>query len=409
MSQDDFFATLGEGEGEGEAQPSAPRQNRSARRERSRQRLHQRRRRRRRALISTLVLVLVLAGVGFVAYQALDVVKGAVSGSGAVSDYTGAGTGEVVVTIPEGASGGEIGQILKDAGVVATVGAFTDAYAANSNASKIQAGTYTLRLQMSAANAVAALLDPASRSDHTLTIPEGYTMAQVKDRLVSVAGFTSEEVDAAFADASGIGLPEAAGGQVEGWLAPSTYDVSENATATDVVGAMVSLTLSRLESAGVAASDYETVLIKASIVEREVASASYYGQVARVIENRLADTDGETKGRLQMDSTVLYGLGRTGGIPTADEVADASNPYNTYQHEGLPPGPISNPGLEAIQGVINPPAGDWLYFVTVNLDTGETLFSATHEEQLKNTEQLTAWCQEHAETCSGQSTSSAGN
>jgi len=230
------------------------------------------------------------------------------------------------VTIPEGASGGEIGQILKDASVVATVGAFTDAYAANSNASKIQAGTYTLRLQMSAANAVAALLDPASRSDHTLTIPEGYTMAQVKDRLVSVAGFTSEEVDAAFADASGIGLPEAAGGQVEGWLAPSTYDVPENATATDVVGAMVSLTLSRLESAGVAASDYETVLIKASIVEREVASASYYGQVARVIENRLADTDGETKGRLQMDSTVLYGLGRTGGIPTADEVADASNP-----------------------------------------------------------------------------------
>lgn len=244
MSQDDFFATLGEGEGEGEAQPPAPRQTRSARRERSRQWLQQRRRRRRRALISTLVLVLVLAGVGFVAYQALDVVKGAVSGSGTVSDYTGAGTGEVVVTIPEGASGGEIGQILKDAGVVATVGAFTDAYAANSNASKIQAGTYTLRLQMSAANAVAALLDPASRSDHTLTIPEGYTMAQVKDRLVSVAGFTSEEVDAAFADASGIGLPEAAGGQVEGWLSPSTYDVPENATATDVVGAMVSLTLS---------------------------------------------------------------------------------------------------------------------------------------------------------------------
>ncbi|WP_172120085.1 endolytic transglycosylase MltG [Actinomyces faecalis] len=406
MSQDDFFATLGEDEAE---PSSAPRQTRPGRRERNRQREHERRRRRRRALISTLVLVLVLAGVGFVAYQALGVVKDARAGSSSVSDYTGAGNGEVVVTIPEGASGSEIGQILKDAGVVATVGAFTDAYAANSNASKIQAGTYTLRLQMSAANAVAALLDPASRSDHTLTIPEGYTTAQVKDRLVSVAGFTSEEVDSAFADATGIGLPEVAGGQVEGWLAPSTYDVPEDATATDVVGAMVSLTVSRLQSAGVAEADYETVLIKASIVEREAASVSYYGQVARVIENRLADTEGETKGRLQMDSTVLYGLGRTGGIPTADEVADASNPYNTYQHEGLPPGPISNPGLEAIQGVINPPPGDWLYFVTVNLDTGETLFSATHEEQVRNTEQLTAWCEEHAETCSGQSTTSSGS
>ena len=262
---------------------------------------------------------------------------------------------------------------------------------------------------MSAANAVAALLDPASRSDHTLTIPEGYTMAQVKDRLVSVAGFTSEEVDAAFADASGIGLPEVAGGQVEGWLAPSTYDVPDKATATDVVAAMVALTVSRLESAGVAQADYQTVLVKASIVEREVASASYFGQVARVIENRLADTGGETKGRLQMDSTVLYGLGRTGGIPTAEEVADGSNPYNTYQHQGLPPGPISSPGLEAIQGVINPPAGSWLYFVTVNLETGETLFSATHEEQVRNTEQLTAWCKDHADTCSGKSTTSSGS
>ncbi|CED92296.1 endolytic transglycosylase MltG [Actinomyces succiniciruminis] len=400
MTEDDFFSAVGVDSTDAEQPDAGPRRRRDRHVERDR-----RRRKRRRHALTAVVLVVVLAAVGFVGYKALGVVKGAQSTQTAVADYTGAGEDDVVVTIPDGATGADIAQILVDADVVATAGAFKNAYAANSNAANIQAGTYTLKTHMSAVNAVALLLDPSSRSDHTLTIPEGATKAEVKERLMSVGGYTDAEVDAAFADTAAIGLPEVAGGDVEGWLAPSTYDIAEDATATDVVASMVSTTNTRLSKAGVDEADYEDVLIKASIVEREVFHAEYYGQVARVIENRLADTDGETKGMLQMDSTVLYGLGRTGGIPSADEIADDANAYNTYQHAGLTPTPIGSPSEAAIQAVVNPPAGDWLYFVTVNLETGETLFATTHEEQVANTEKLSAYCEDNPEVCSGASAS----
>ncbi|MGK2348223.1 endolytic transglycosylase MltG [Actinomyces sp. W5033] len=355
-------------------------------------------RRPRRTVLAIILAVVLVAGLGLIAVTAVRSASQAPSARPSVSDYSGAGHGSVVVTIPEGASSAEIARLLVQAGVVATEDAFADAYAASTTG--IQAGTYTLRLGMSAANAVAALLDPASRADRTLTVPEGCTREQVKERLMSVGGFSEQEVETAFSDAAAIGLPEVAGGQVEGWLAPSTYDVAEDATATDVVASMVSLTLSRLTRLGVAPADYEQVLTKASVVEHEVASSTYYGQVARVIENRLASTGTDTAGRLQMDSTVLYGLGRTGGVPTSEEVRDRGNPYNTYVHAGLPPTPIGSPGELAIAAVVSPPQGAWLYFVTINLETGETLFASTQDEQQANTERLTAYCREHEDMCS---------
>ncbi|WP_136194380.1 endolytic transglycosylase MltG [Actinomyces procaprae] len=395
MTEDDFFSAVGvEAPDAGQPEDSRRRRRSSRQAERSR-----RRRKRRRHALTAVVLAVVLAAVGFVGYKAVGVIRGAQSTQTAVSDYTGAGTEEVVVTIPEGATGADIAEILAEADVVATAGAFKNAYSANSNSGSIQAGTYTLKKHMSAANAVALLLDPSSRSDHTLTIPEGATKAQVKERLMSVGGYSDADVEQAFADAAAIGLPQVAGGDVEGWLAPSTYDVAEDATATDVVASMVSTTLARLSKAGVAEGDYEAVLTKASIVEREVSNATYYGQVARVIDNRLADTKGETKGMLQMDSTVLYGLGRTGGMPTAEEVADSSNAYNTYQHAGLPPTPIGSPGEAVIQAVVSPPAGDWLYFVTVNLETGETVFATTNAEQEENKKRLNQYCEDNREIC----------
>ena len=147
--------------------------------------------------------------------------------------------------------------------------------------------------------------------------------------------------------------------------------------------------------------DYQKVLTKASIVEREVNKEQYYGQVARVIENRLTQTDGETHGLLQMDSTVQYGLGHDGGIPSEAETQDANNPYNTYVHQGLPPGPIGNPNEAAIKAVLNPPAGSWLYFVTVDLKTGETLFASTNEEQKTNTKKLSDYCNKNKDVCEG--------
>ena len=399
MSHDDFFAELGiqrdEDAGDAKDKPKSRRQRRM-------EKVERRQRKRRRHWLTSLVIVITLVAVGVLGYKAIGIMRDASAQATHAEDYKGEGEGEVTVTIPEGASGADIGDILQSKGVVASGKAFTNAAKNNPKGNTIQPGTYKLKKKMSANSALQALLDPESKGDHTLTIPAGVSKQIVKDRLKKVGNFTDEQIEAAYADSAAIGLPAEAGGNVEGWLAPGTYDVTENATPKDLVKKMVSQTVTQLKELQVPKEDYQKVLTKASIVEREVNSERYYGQAARVIENRLSQTDGETHGLLQMDSTVQYGLGRYGGIPTEAETQDANNPYNTYVHKGLPPGPIGSPGEAAVKAVLNPPAGSWLYFVTVNLETGETLFASTSEEQKANTKKLNDYCSKNKEICNGE-------
>ncbi|EJN85012.1 endolytic transglycosylase MltG [Actinomyces naeslundii] len=398
MSHDDFFAELGiqrdEDAGDAKDKPKSRKQLRM-------EKVERRQRKRRRHWLTSLVIVITLAAVGVLGYKAIGIMRDASAQATHAEDYKGNGEGEVTVTIPEGASGLDIGDILQEKGVVASGKAFTNAVKNNPKGNTIQPGTYKLKKKMSANAALQALLDPETKGDHTLTVSAGHTKQIVKDRLKQVGNFSDEQIDAAFADTAGIGLPAEAGGNVEGWLAPGTYDVTEKATPKDLVKQMVSRTVTQLKDLKVPKEDYHAVLTKASIIEREVNDSRYYGQVARVIENRLAQTSGETHGLLQMDSTVQYGLGRFGGIPNSTELADSNNAYNTYVHQGLPPGPIGSPSEEAIKAVLNPPAGSWLYFVTVNLETGETLFSSTSEEQKANTKKLDEYCKKNEEICNG--------
>ena len=398
MSHDDFFAELGiqrdEDAGDAKDKPKSRKQLRM-------EKVERRQRKRRRHWLTSLVIVITLAAVGVLGYKAIGIMRDASAQATHAEDYKGNGEGEVTVTIPEGASGLDIGDILQEKGVVASGKAFTNAVKNNPKGNTSQPGTYKLKKKMSANAALQALLDPETKGDHTLTVSAGHTKQIVKDRLKQVGNFSDEQIDAAFADTAGIGLPAEAGGNVEGWLAPGTYDVTEKATPKDLVKQMVSRTVTQLKDLKVPKEDYHAVLTKASIIEREVNDSRYYGQVARVIENRLAQTSGETHGLLQMDSTVQYGLGRFGGIPNSTELADSNNAYNTYVHQGLPPGPIGSPSEEAIKAVLNPPAGSWLYFVTVNLETGETLFSSTSEEQKANTKKLDEYCKKNEEICNG--------
>jgi UPF0755 protein len=104
---------------------------------------------------------------------------------------------------------------------------------------------------------------------------------------------------------------------------------------------------------------------------------------------------------LESDATVAYGTGRLDTVWTEpEERADASNPYNTYANPGLPVGPIGLPGELAIQAAISPADGPWLFFVPINLATGETKFSETAEEHQDGVDQLLAWCEESAENAS---------
>ncbi|WP_448072206.1 endolytic transglycosylase MltG [Georgenia yuyongxinii] len=356
---------------------------RRARREHRRDRDARRRRRRRRSAVVLFVTVALLAALSVWAVpRVVDLIRG----TGGPEDYPGPGSGEAVVVIEEGSTGQDIGTVLQEAGVVASVRAFTDAFQDNVNAPRIQPGTYALVKEMAARDAVVALLDPANKSEVTITVPEGFQAKQVYERVANVAGLPLEEVQAAAADPAGIGLPAEAGGNPEGWLAAATYSFQPGDDARDILGTMVKLTVTRLDERGVPVEERQQVLTEASIVEREVNLPEYYGQVARVIENRIAD-GGEVAGRLQMDSTVLYGVGKVGGVPTREDM-DSDNPYNTYKYPGLPPTAIGAPGEAAIDAVIDPPPGDWLYFATVNLETGETKFAATLEEHNANVAQL---------------------
>jgi UPF0755 protein len=368
-----------------EAPPPSRRSRRDDKEHQAKQRKHRRRR-------SVVVLVLALALVGGAAFVVWSVVGGLFTGDSAeetVQDYPGPGSGEVQVTVASGDTGGAIGQTLHDAGGVATVKAFTDAYAANPGATSIQPGTYALQLEMRAADAVNALLDEANRVSSRVTIPEGYTAAQVYQRIYEVTTIPVEDLQAAAADPAAIGLPAEANGNVEGWLFPSTYEVEPGTTAAGLLSQMVAQTTSQLTSKGVPQDRWEDVLIRASIIEREAKHDEDRPKMARAIQNRL-----DIAMPLQIDAIVAYGLGKSGTELTYADTKDAQppyNPYNVYKLPGLPPTPIASPGGASIDAVLNPAEGDWLFWVTVNLDTGETKFASTFDEHQEYRDELRAW------------------
>ncbi|TKR22859.1 endolytic transglycosylase MltG [Cellulomonas hominis] len=367
----------------------APPPSRRSRRDSHEQRIKQRKHRRRRTFVVLLLALVLVGGAGFVVWS---VFGGLFSGSGGeetVQDYPGPGSGEAQVVVASGDTGGAIGQTLVDAGVVATTQAFTSAYAANPAATGIQPGTYTLQLEMKASDAVNALLDPANRVSNRVTIPEGYTAQQIYQRVYEVTGITVEDLQAAAADPAAIGLPAEAGGNVEGWLFPATYEVEPGSSAASVLTQMVGRTTALLTSKGVAQDQWETVLNKASIVEREGKLDEDRAKMARAIQNRL-----DIEMPLQIDAINAYGLGIPGTELTYADTSQAQppyNPYNSYKLAGLPPTPIANPGEVSIDAVLNPADGPWLFWVTVNLDTGETKFAETYDEHKENEAQLREW------------------
>ncbi|GGB94022.1 endolytic transglycosylase MltG [Cellulomonas carbonis] len=349
----------------------------------------ERRRRRRRGVIALVVSFALLIGGGFAVWKLvgpmIDDFRDSRSQPEA-EDFAGPGHGSVDVTIESGATGGQMGQVLAEAGVVASQTAFTRAFAANPDAAGIQPGTYRLMLGMPAAEAVGALLDTSNRVQTRVTIPEGLRVTQILDRLSSVTTVPVEEFQTAMADTAATGLPAEAGGNYEGWLFASTYSFEPGTTPTEMIAAMVAETVKVLDERGVAPQDRQRVLTIASLVEREARSAEDKAKVARAIQNRL-DIDM----KLDIDAAVAYGLNKPGTELTRDDTANSDTPYNLYRYAGLPPTPIASPSLIAIDAVLAPADGPWLFWVTVNLDTGETRFAETFAEHQQNIALLRQW------------------
>ncbi|WP_423464679.1 endolytic transglycosylase MltG [Promicromonospora sp. MS192] len=331
-----------------------------------------------------LVALVLVGGSGYAVWTNLDSLTGLTSPL-ASKDFPGPGGDQVDVEIPQGATGQAMGEALYEAGVVASVSAFSTAFEANPDSVLIRPGTRTMLEEMSAEDAV-ALLVKNELVDLQVTIPEGYTVEQVVERAVQVTGLPAEDFEAALADPEKIGLPKQAKGKAEGWLYPDAYMAKPDATAAGLLSQMVGRTVRMLQEKNVDRSDWQTVLTKASLVEREGLHAEDKPKIARAIENRLADDMA-----LQIDASVAYGAGKPGTELTRADTNNAKNRYNTYQHTGLPPGPIANPGEVAVDAVLNPAPGDWKFWVTVNLDTGETKFAEGFDEHQQYVAELREW------------------
>ena len=314
------------------------------------------------------------------------------------ADFSGPGSGATTITVHAGDSLSVVGNALKEQGVVASVDAFVQAATANPESQSMQPGTYTLRDRMRASDALALILSRKTRVSNAITIPEGLTVREIVALLARRTHIAPRQWAATVKNAHALGLPRYAQGKPEGYLFPATYELAENQTASDVVRTMLGTFASKvapldLESAArrIKMSPAQVITV-ASLIQAE-AHPRDYAKVARVVYNRLA-----IDMPLQFDSTVNYGLGTTHVILTTEQLAQ-DTPYNMYVHTGLPPTPINNPGLSAITAALKPAQGDWLYFVTVNLQTQETKFSHSYAQFLRDKDEFLAYCRKNPSEC----------
>jgi UPF0755 protein len=347
-------------------------------------------RRRRGCLPMLLVLVLVVAGLWFGGGWAVDKVKTLV---GENPDYSGPGSGSVTIQVHEGDTAAAIGRTLKAEGVVKSVGAFTEAAASDERSRTIQVGYYQMKKEMKASDALAILINPKNLVQARVTIPEGYRVKDIVKAIAKKTDITASQVTAALKNPKALGLPAEAGGKVEGYLFPATYSVVPGETAKQLLTQMIAKTVQVQKDLGLKAKAQalgytpEQIMTIASILEYEGSRDEDYPKIARAIYNRL------DKGMaLQSDATVAYANNLTGTVWTTQAQRDNPSPYNTYVHTGLPPGPIGSPGEKTIEAALNPAEGPWLYWLVVNLKTGETRFNTTLEGHNRDKAVLEEYC-----------------
>jgi UPF0755 protein len=348
-----------------------------------------RRRRRFLALVLSLALFVVAIVVGAQFLKPL-------LGGDTVADYPGPGTGEVTITVPPGAGPKAVAAELQDKMVVANADAFLKEFAASGGA--LNPGDFTMRQEMKNSDAVAVLLNEDHGKVMYIALNAGLRIGESLEGISKGSGIPVPELKALSDSPAQFGVPAQAK-NLEGFLAPGEYRFPLGTPAKDILQKLVGTTLDELKSQGVTdpAKQYEAVTV-ASIVQAEGGQAEY-GDVAGAIYNRLKPNNTETNGLIQSDATVTYGLGIKSFHIDEDQKADKSNPYNTYANQGLPVGPIGSPGKTAIDAAAKPKANDYMYWVTINLDTKETKFSKTLAEHNVYVGQYNAWCNANPGRC----------
>jgi UPF0755 protein len=355
----------------------------------ARRRREQKKKRDRRRAFTAMILVLTIFVLlaGGVWYGI-----GKVRSLMAAPDYAGTGSGQVVVQVKDGDTATAIAATLVEKGVVKSAKAFVEASTKDPRSLGIQPGSYAVRKQMKASEALALLLDPKkSRVTLSFQLREGLSSMQAFAEIEKATKIPVAELAAAAKQPAALGVPAWGHKNIEGFLFPATYDLPPDSDATSVLKAMVERSVQELETLDFVAKaqqvnlePYEALKV-ASLVEGE-GRPENFGKVARVVYNRE-----NSEMPLQFDSSTLYSR-ELRGLPRRptkqgelyENLRDPRDPYSTYVNKGLPPTPIANPGTAALEAAVAPTPGPWLYFVVVSAD-GEMAFTdnlAAHEANI---------------------------
>ena len=294
--------------------------------------------------------------------------------------FHGPGSGHVAVTIPKGASASEIADLLDQKGVVSNSTFFRLRLSLSGESGNIQAGKYTLASGMSYGDAIDALTTPTKPlkpKTITVTIPEGYDRLQTADLLkqdgvegdyekasVEHSGFDPAKYDARHP------------ANLEGFLFPATYKLKPNQTVDDLVAQQLTAFAQQIKGVDMryARSKNLTtydVLIIASLIEREAQVEGDRAKVAAVIYNRL-----KAGMPLQIDATIRFAENNY-TKPLGPTDLALNSPYNSYTNTGLPPGPISNPGIASIEAAAKPAKAPYIYYVNKPNTCGHLTFATT--------------------------------
>jgi peptidoglycan lytic transglycosylase G len=290
--------------------------------------------------------------------------------------FHGDGSGEVVVTIPKGASVSEVGDILDESGVVSSSTLFQFRVTIAGERSGLYPGRFVLARDMSYGAAIDALTTAPAKKVATVTIPEGYSRAQAAP-LAEEAGLSGSYREASVR--SRFLKPARYGGKgarnLEGFLFPDTFELKPGAPAADLVQLQLQDFKRRIKGVDMRYAKSKNltvfdVVTIASMVEREAMIDSERPLVAAVIYNRLHEGM-----PLGIDATTRFATGNYDEPLTGSELATPS-PYNTRTNSGLPPGPIDSPGLASIEAAARPAKVGYLFYVVKPGTCGEHSFSS---------------------------------
>lgn len=339
---------------------------------------------RRNLFISLVTVAALLLGGGIAVAISYDSIKNYLS-KFVIEDYNQEAGPETTITIVEGDDGAAVAKKMVEADIVKS---FDAVYREMLNADfTIYPGTYAFPTKLSGAQALRILIEGKNRVVNQVTIPEGMRIQQIVPLVSAALGIDEAELfDALDSQMSRI---DDRAPTLEGYLFPATYTFDPNVDAKTVISTMVDRMEAELASFGRELKDSHDLLSLAALIQAEGKHEEDFFKISRVFANRL------DKGMLlQSDPTVKY---RYQGEQSnfTDGVKDASNPFNTYIYKGVPVGPVGNPGSLAIEAALRPADGNWLFFVAINLKTGETVFSETLAEHERAAELYRQWLRDN--------------